>query len=64
MEQDPLHHNEVDKIYRQNIEKLYERGSWTRPYLQHEGAKLMPEGDPGMDEQQWREVKKMWSEWD
>ncbi len=64
MEQDPLHHNEVDKIYRQNIEKLYDRGSWTRPYLQHEGSKLMPEGDPGMDAEQWQEVKKMWSEWD
>jgi beta-ureidopropionase len=64
MDQDPLHHNEVDKIYRQNIESLYERGSWTRPYLQHEGAKLMPEGDPGMDAEQWQEVKKMWSDWD
>jgi predicted amidohydrolase len=64
MEQDPLHHNEVDKIYRQNIEKLYERGSWTRPYLKHEGARMIPEDDPGMDAEQWREVKKMWSEWD
>ena len=64
MEQDPLHHNEVDKIYRQNIEKLYERGSWTRPYLQHEGARMIPEDDPGMDAEQWQEVKKMWSEWD
>lgn len=64
LEQDPLHHGEVDEVYRANIESLYERGTWTRPYLQHEGCKLMPEGDKGTDEAAWREIRKMWSPWD
>ncbi|MCB1678868.1 MAG: hypothetical protein KDI16_09320 [Halioglobus sp.] len=64
LEQEPLHHNEVDKVYRQNIESLYERGTWTRPYYRHEGARLMPEGEPGTSPQQWAEIKKkMWSDW-
>ena len=64
MDKEPLHHNDVDKIYRNNIETLYERGTWTRPFFQHEGAKRMPEGDSGTSADQWSEVKKMWSEWD
>lgn len=64
LEQDPLHHGEVDEVYRANIESLYERGTWTRPYLQHEGCRLMPEGDKGTDEAAWREIRKMWSPWD
>jgi len=61
---DPAHHNEVDKIYRANIEALFERGTWTRPYHNFEGAKLLPEGDPGADEAKWREIRSMWHEWD
>lgn len=64
LNQQPFHHDEVDKVYRQNIESLYERGTWTRPHVRHPGAKLMPDGDQGMDAEQWREVKKMWSSWD
>jgi predicted amidohydrolase len=64
LDQEPLHHNEVDKVYRRNIESLYDRGTWTRPYFQHPGAKLMPEGAQGMNAEQWLEAKKMWSSWD
>lgn len=64
MEQDPLHHAAVDEIYRQNIESLYARGAWTRPYFRHPGAKRLPEDDPGMSAEQWAETKKMWSCWD
>jgi predicted amidohydrolase len=64
LHQDPLHHNDVDKVYRQNIESLYERGTWTRPYHQHPGARMMPEGNPGMSAEQWLEAKKMWSSWE
>jgi len=63
LEEDPMHHNEVDKVYRQNIEALYDRGTWTRPHVKHDGSKLMPEGDPGMDSDQWQEAKQMWSDW-
>ena len=31
LEQDPLQHAEVDEVYRGNIERLIERGSWTPP---------------------------------
>lgn len=64
LDQEPLHHNEVDKVYRRNIESLYDRGTWTRPHFQHPGAKLMPEGAQGMNAEQWLEAKKMWSSWD
>ena len=64
LNQEPLHHNDVDKVYRQNIESLYERGSWTRPYHQHQGARMMPEGNPGMSAEQWLEAKKMWNCWE
>jgi predicted amidohydrolase len=64
LEQDPLHHGDVDQVYRQNIESLYQRGAWTRPHVRHPGARLLPEGDQGMSAEQWAEVKKMWSCWD
>ncbi len=64
LDQEPLHHNEVDKVYRRNIESLYDRGTWTRPHFQHPGAQLMPEGAQGMNAEQWLEAKKMWSSWD
>jgi hypothetical protein len=64
LKQDPLHHGAVDEIYRQNIESLYARGAWTRPHFRHPGAQRLPEGDPGMNAEQWAEAKKMWSCWD
>jgi beta-ureidopropionase len=64
LEQEPLHHGAVDEIYRQNIESLYARGAWTRPHFRHPGAQLLPEGDPGLNAEQWAEVKKLWSCWD
>ncbi|MFT7262311.1 MAG: beta-ureidopropionase [Halioglobus sp.] len=63
MTEDPAHHNAVDKIYRQNIETLYERGTWTRPYHKFEGATLLPEGDKGTSEDKWREIQQMWADW-
>jgi beta-ureidopropionase len=64
LDQEPQHHNEVDKVYRQNIESLYERGTWTRPHHQHPGARMMPEGNTGMSAEQWLEARKMWSCWE
>ncbi len=64
LKDDPAHHNEVDKVYRANIEKLFKRGTWTRPHHQFQGTRLLPDGDPGMTEEQWREAKAMWSVWD
>ena len=64
MAQDPLHHRETDEIYRANIQRLYARGSWTRPHHAFQGAQLMPADSQGMTEAQWREARAMWSCWD
>lgn len=64
MTQDPLHHREADEIYRANIQRLYARGSWTRPHHAFPGAQLMPADSQGMTEAQWREARAMWSCWD
>lgn len=64
LDQDPLHHQEVDNVYRQNIKSLYERSTWTRPAVRHPGAKLLPESVHGTSAEQWAEVRKMWSCWD
>ena len=64
LKNDPAHHDDVDKIYRGNIESLYQRGTWTRPYHNFEGSRLLPEGDPGTDAGKWAELRAMWSDWD
>ena len=48
LRQDPLQHAEVDEIYRANIRRLVERGSWTPPTTTHPGARYIPAapGDP------------------
>lgn len=62
MEQDPLPHEAVDEIYRANIERLVERGAWTRPAHAFPGARFQPgSDDPQM--QSWDAVKSMWDPW-
>jgi len=61
LEQDPLQHAEVDKIYRRNIETLIERGTWTRPAFAHAGARFQPGSDNPAEG--WEEIKKMWYPW-
>ena len=36
--QAPAQHPEVDEVYPANIERLVERGAWTRPAVAHDGA--------------------------
>ena len=57
LKEEPKTHGEVDEIYRQNIEKLIERGTYTAPYLKFEGCKNQ---SPAMSEAEWREYKKLW----
>lgn len=61
MEQDPLHHEEVDKIYRENIQRLVERGSWTLPADDFQGCYYQPAENPN-EKTSWEDVKKMWSD--
>lgn len=62
--QDPLHHRDVDEVYRRNIESLYNRGTWARPHVRHPGARLLPEGAVGTSAEKWTEFKKLWKCWD
>jgi len=57
LEREPLHHAEVDEIYRGNIRKLMERGAFTPPCHQAEGARCQ---SPPADEEEWREIQKLW----
>jgi len=62
LEQDPLSHAEVDEVYRANIQRLVDRGSWTPPATQHAGARYIPAlpGDPG---EVWETIKaELWGE--
>lgn len=59
MNQDPLHHEEVDEIYRENIQRLVDRGSWTLPADTFEGCRYQAPAGPG-EKVSYEEVKKMW----
>ena len=61
LEDEPKHHAEVDDIYRANIQRLIDRGTWTKPAFEHPGARLQPAGD---DEASWEEIKqRLWGPW-
>ena len=60
LKDEPKHHNEVDKIYRQNIETLIERGAYTRPAFEHKGAYCQ---SPPMQKDEWLEFSKAWESW-
>ncbi len=58
---EPKSHAEVDEIYRANIQRLVERGTWTKPAIDHPGCRYQQAGD---DEASWDEVKqKLWGPW-
>ncbi|MCL4780580.1 MAG: hydrolase [Gammaproteobacteria bacterium] len=58
---EPKSHAEVDEIYRANIRRLVERGTWTRPGVEHPGCRYQPAGDDGAS---WDEIKqKLWGPW-
>ena len=58
---EPKHHAEVDDIYRANIQRLIDRGTWTRPAFEHPGARFQPAGD---DNASWEEIKqRLWGPW-
>ena len=61
MKEDPRSHVEVDKIYRANIERLVERGTWTKPFIEHEGCRFQPGSE---EEPSWEDLKQMWSDWE
>lgn len=61
LKDDPKHHDEVDQIYRENIKKLLERGTYTPPYHKFPGARCQT---APLKEEEWREFKKTWKAWE
>jgi predicted amidohydrolase len=65
LEQDPKRHAEVDKVYRANIKRLIDRGTFTPPAVAHKGAKYFPMGDGSQTgDEEWADVKSLWSDWE
>ena len=61
LKDEPKSHAEVDEIYRANIQRLVDRGTWTRPAVAHPGCRYQPAGDDGAS---WDEIKqKLWGPW-
>ncbi len=65
LEQDPMRHAEVDEVYRGNIKRLIDRGTFTPPAVAHKGAKYFPMGDGSQTgDEEWADVKSLWSDWE
>lgn len=57
LERDPDRHAEVDEVYRANIQRLIERGTFTPPAHDFPGARYIPAGDGDED---WDTVSELW----
>ena len=61
LKDEPKSHAEVDEIYRANIQRLVDRGTWTKPAVEHPGCRYQPAGD---DEISWDQMKqRLWAPW-
>ena len=58
----PWKHERVDQIYRDNIRRLLERGTYTPPAHEFPGAHYQPSAT-SPEEQEWGNVKKLWDGW-
>ena len=63
LEQDPKSHAEVDEIYRGNIRRLLERGTYTAPAHSFPGARYIAPDDASPAEA-WEEARHLWDEGD
>jgi predicted amidohydrolase len=61
LDQDPLHHAEVDNIYRENIRTLIQRGTYTPPAYPFKGAHYQSEAT---NAEGWKKLKSLWETWD
>jgi len=57
LKNEPRHHEAVDQIYRDNIKRLVERGTYTEPAHTFKGAHCQ---SPATSEEEWRNLKTLW----
>ncbi|NLC77323.1 MAG: hydrolase [Clostridia bacterium] len=57
LHEEPWHHDKADEIYRGNIRRLLERGTYTAPYHNFPGCRCQ---SPPTSEAEWREMKAQW----
>jgi len=62
LEQDPWRHEKVDEIYRANIRRLIERGTYTRPAHDFPGCRYQAASEDSADED-WEAMKTLWEGW-
>lgn len=62
LEQDPLPHEKVDEIYRENIRCLIRRGCFTPPAHRFRGVRYQP-GTSSPEEGRWENIKRLWDRW-
>jgi beta-ureidopropionase len=60
---DPSHHADVDEVYRDNIKRLIERGTFTPPATAFPGAQFQSMGGSAPAEE-WERTKRLWDVWD
>ncbi|UGS35997.1 nitrilase-related carbon-nitrogen hydrolase [Capillimicrobium parvum] len=60
MERDPGQHAEVDDVYRGNIARLLERGTFTRPAHDFPGSRYYPGSDDPADAE-WSRLQELWA---
>ena len=61
LEQDPQTHAEVDEVYRANIARLVERGTFTLPAHRHPGARYVPM-DESTPAEAWEAARSLWDD--
>ena len=54
---EPRQHEQVDEIYRDNIKRLVERGTYTEPANTFRGAHCQ---SPAVSEEEWENMKALW----
>jgi len=63
IEKEPPGNDEVDEIYRGNIKKLIERGSYTPPAHKFDGCRFIP-GALNPEDEEWENARHLWDGWD
>lgn len=56
---EPVHHEKADNIYRQSIQNLIDRGTYTAPAFRHTGVRYTGKMTT---EQEWREIAHLWDD--